>query len=113
MFKWIRNKKAQNTAEYAIVIGLVVAVAIGMQTYIKRGLQGRIADAVNHVGAGADVGGTDLTFSGQQFEPTFRDSSYDTTTDASETMNTALGGAVTKTVDQSTDRTGYETESYP
>ncbi len=29
-------KKAQNTAEYAILIALVVAAAIGMQNYVKR-----------------------------------------------------------------------------
>ncbi len=37
-------KKAQNTAEYAILIALVVAAAIGMQNYVKRGWQGRVAD---------------------------------------------------------------------
>lgn len=38
-------KKAQNTAEYAILIALVVGAAIGMQTYVKRGLQGRVKDS--------------------------------------------------------------------
>ena len=41
----LKNVKAQNTAEYAIIIGLVVAVAIGMQTYVKRGLQAKMKDA--------------------------------------------------------------------
>jgi Flp pilus assembly pilin Flp len=47
MFRLINNKKGQNTAEYAILIGLVVAAVIAMQTYVKRGLQGRMHDASN------------------------------------------------------------------
>ncbi len=43
MFKL--NKKGQNTAEYAVLIGLVVAAVIAMQTYVKRGVQGRMHDA--------------------------------------------------------------------
>jgi len=39
------NKKGQNTAEYAILIGLVIAGAFAMQTYVKRGVQGRVHDA--------------------------------------------------------------------
>lgn len=41
----ILRKKGQNTAEYAILIGLVIAAVIAMQTYAKRGLQGRVYDA--------------------------------------------------------------------
>jgi len=41
----IFGKKGQNTAEYAIVIALVIAAALAMQTYVKRGLQGRVHDA--------------------------------------------------------------------
>ena len=45
MFRLSRNKKGQNTVEYAVLIGLVVAVAVAMQTYVKRGIQGRFRDA--------------------------------------------------------------------
>ena len=38
-------KKAQNTAEYAILIVLVVGAVIAMQTYVKRGWQGRVKDS--------------------------------------------------------------------
>lgn len=43
--KLIKNKKAQNTAEYAILISLVVAGIIAMQTYAQRALQARVRDA--------------------------------------------------------------------
>ena len=38
----IKLRKAQNTAEYAIVLGLVVGAIVAMQVYVKRGLQARI-----------------------------------------------------------------------
>lgn len=47
MLRVLRGKKAQSTAEYAILIGLVVAAVIAMQTYVKRGFQGRMKDAGN------------------------------------------------------------------
>ena len=34
-----KNKKAQNTAEYALLIALVIAGVVAMQTYAQRALQ--------------------------------------------------------------------------
>jgi Flp pilus assembly pilin Flp len=45
MLKHFRNRKGQNTAEYAILIALVVGGVIAMQTYAQRALQGRLRDA--------------------------------------------------------------------
>ena len=45
MLKIFKNKRAQNTAEYAILIALVVGGVIAMQTYAQRTLQGRLRDA--------------------------------------------------------------------
>ncbi len=39
----------QNLSEYAIVLALVAAALIGMQVYIKRGMQGRLRDLANQV----------------------------------------------------------------
>ena len=39
------KRSGQSTAEYAILIGLVVGVLVVMQTYIKRGIQGKVRDA--------------------------------------------------------------------
>lgn len=41
-----RGKKGQSTAEYAILIGLIIAAAIGMQTYVKRGMQAKLRNQV-------------------------------------------------------------------
>jgi uncharacterized protein (UPF0333 family) len=43
----IKLKKAQATAEYAILFSLVVAAAMGVQSYVKRALQARVYDAAN------------------------------------------------------------------
>lgn len=113
MFKWFLNKKGQSTAEYAILIGLVVATVIAMQTYFKQGLQGRVRDAVDHVGAGGDVGGTTLTFTGDQFDPQYLTSNFDVTRSTGETETVSIGGGVTTDVtDDTSDRTGEQTISY-
>jgi hypothetical protein len=42
------KKQAQSTAEYAIVIALVIGAVVAMQVYVKRGLQGRMKGAVDN-----------------------------------------------------------------
>jgi hypothetical protein len=39
-------RKAQSTAEYAILIAVVIGAVIAMQTYVKRGLQSRTHDGM-------------------------------------------------------------------
>ncbi len=105
------NQKGQNTAEYAILIALVVAAAVAMQTYVKRGMQGGIKFAVDKVKkTGSSTGGT------SQYEPYYLESSYDVTQSASkDTVKTEEGGKVTRTLgaeagtEHTTTRTGYQT----
>lgn len=47
--KLFRNKKAQNVAEYAILIALVVGAIIAIQTFAKRALQARVRDASQYM----------------------------------------------------------------
>ncbi len=69
--KLIKNKKAQNTAEYAIVISLVVAGIIAMQTYAQRALQARVRDASAYLAnTTRAIGAT------QQYEPYYLETSY-------------------------------------
>ncbi|UCC95660.1 MAG: hypothetical protein JSW40_02645 [Candidatus Omnitrophota bacterium] len=44
----IKLKKAQSTAEYAILLSLVIAAAMGIQNYVRRALQARVYDAVHY-----------------------------------------------------------------
>ena len=76
MFKrLIKNKKAQQTAEYALLISLVVAAVIAMQTYAQRALQGRIRDAALFMATNTSSAmGLDMTTN--QYEPYYLDSDY-------------------------------------
>ena len=103
----LRKRRGQSTAEYAIVIALVLGAVIGMQTYVRRGLQGRVQDASNsHLpntqsagsGPGTDLGTPIATFGGQygqfkrgQFEPYYASSTSESTS-AVRTLD--VGGAV-------------------
>lgn len=88
-----RLRKGQSTAEYAIVIGLVVAAAVAMQVYVKRGLQGKVKDAVDY----NDPSATMLT--GRQYEPDYQTTeAMVQTRDALETNQTLKGGGVVRTI---------------
>lgn len=98
-----RGKRAQTTAEYAIVIALVIGAIVAMQTYVRRGLQGKIKDVVDHTGKAEEVGGKTLEFSGSQYEPYYTESTASTTQSASSTEDLQKEGAVART---STGTTG-------
>ena len=69
--KLLKNKKAQNTAEYAILISLVVAGIIAMQTYAQRALQARVRDAAHFMANQTnELGGT------LQYEPYYLTTNY-------------------------------------
>lgn len=79
--KLIKNKKAQNTAEYAILISLVVAGIIAMQTYAQRALQSRVRDAGTYLADQTVELGTTV-----QYEPYYLATDYEVTRDESETQ---------------------------
>jgi len=84
--KFFRNRKAQNTAEYALLIALVVAGVIAMQTYAQRALQARIRDAAHFMVTSNETNAIGNT---QQYEPYYLASSYNIDRESSEivTMN--------------------------
>ena len=71
MLKAIKRQKAQTTLEYAIIIAVVVAALLAMQTYMKRGIQGKLKSASDEIG--------------EQFSPS--NSTYKFTTNTSITSN--------------------------
>jgi hypothetical protein len=77
----LRKLRAQTTAEYAVLIAVVIGAAVAMQVYMKRGLQAR-----QKAGMDAFTGITDTftvdtktaNFSTlSQYEPYYLESSYD------------------------------------
>jgi len=56
-----RKTKAQSTAEYAILLSLVVAAALGMQHEVRRAIQGKMNDAnIALLNVTGDLGGVSL-----------------------------------------------------
>lgn len=108
MFKKTRNKnkRGQNTAEYAILIALVVAAVIAMQTYAQRALQARIRDASNYMAQQTDgLGDTDL-----QYEPYYSDTMYDVGKTSTEHKRMGSGTASVGR-DSDSERTRYSGRS--
>lgn len=92
------NRKGQNTAEYAILIALVVAAAVAMQVYVRRGLQGRVADAVDYTGpVGSPIAGTPLNFTTRQYEPYYQQSSRTTVSNRGYSENVVARGGTART----------------
>jgi len=77
---FLKNRKAQNTAEYALLIALVVAGVIAMQTYAQRALQARIHDASQYM-----AGTTNAIGSNTQYEPYYMQSNYDVNSKSADT----------------------------
>lgn len=67
---------AQSTTEYAVLVACIVAAVIGMQIYLKRGIQGRLRQAGDEVG--------------QQYSATGTESTITTTTNSTWTINQSL-----------------------
>ncbi len=103
-----KNKanQGQNTAEYALLIALVIAGVIAMQTYAQRSLQGRVRDAGIYLTEGTRTIGNSV-----QYEPYYVNASYDVTRDVSENklLSEGLAGARSFTNRQ---RTGAQSSEY-
>ena len=101
-----KYNKAQSTAEYVIVLGLIVAAVVAMQSYIKRGFQGRIKDAVDYKGQLTTE--NVVTFSTNQYEPYYLSSTFESTRNSEDTENLQQAGSVNRTVNESSKRTGNQ-----
>ena len=97
MFRQLfKNKKAQNTAEYALLIALVIAGVVAMQTYAQRALQARERDAVQFMVTQTNQGGMGNT---DQYEPYYAVQNYDVNRDSENYKR------------QSTDTTAYDSKT--
>ena len=108
MYRYLRNKVGQNTAEYAILIGVIVAAVIAMQLYVRRGMQARIKDAVDY---SMNVDGDTSIFTSSQYEPYYMDSSMQTTQDRTMSEATERGGGLTRST-SAANITRLGTETY-
>ena len=111
MFIYLR-KKAQSTAEYVIILGLVVGAVVAMQTYIKRGLQRRMklaTDFTDDSYARTDCGEV-VNFSGDQYEPYYLSSQFNSTRSSDSWEALKNEGAVERKLgNEFYNRTGHQT----
>ena len=109
---FLKNRKAQNTAEYALLIALVVAGVIAMQTYAQRALQARIHDAAQFmVTNGTKDANGKLIGDSTQYEPYYMNSDYNVA--SSSIDNKRLGNNLVGADSQNNrTRTGSQTTSY-
>lgn len=113
----LKNKRGQSTVEYAIVVGVVVAALVAMQTYVKRGMQARYHDGVNFLadqtanGDGTVNSGMGKAYTAVQYEPYYLESQYNTNSDKTSSETNGARGQVNRTLtkdDRSRDSGGYE-----
>lgn len=97
----ILKQKGQSTLEYALVIAVIVAALIAMQTYIKRGFQGKMKASVDDVGEQFSAGASTY-----EYNTTSTAESDETTLSGADV--TALGGTTTSTSNSRQQRTGSE-----
>lgn len=111
----MKFKKAQSTAEYAILISVIVGAALAMQVYIKRSLQAKMHDAgVALTDVSADITGDGVVLGTmKQYEPYYNEqrlSTMDRDTVSGSTATTSEGGALARTSTQDIDLTSDSTD---
>ena len=106
----MRNRNGQSTAEYAIVLSIVIAAVIGMQIYVKRGLQAKVKGAIDHlaVGVAGNAGGANGNIGTMaQYEPYYAESNYTVNQNSSATDTYSNGGLFGKNaINENTFRNG-------
>jgi len=112
MFRWLNSRKGQNTAEYAILIGVIVAAAIAMQIYIRRGMQARIKDAVDYTKTAGNMAGSgNFSFNLSQYEPYYMNTNFTTVQNGVSSEELQVAGGINRVVNETTQRTGNQVYS--
>ena len=108
-----RHARGQSTAEYAIVVGIVIAAIVGMQLYLKRGMQGKMKAVSDHMASVTGTADPSLAPIGTvlQYEPYYNPaSSVAVTSNRSTTEGIDASGVGTTTYSDSTSRTGTQSQ---
>ncbi len=62
----LKRSKGQSTLEYALIIAVVVGALLAMQSYMKRGVQGKLREATDDVGSQYSAGNVTAKYITQQ-----------------------------------------------
>lgn len=106
MFKRKLSRRGQSTLEYAILILIVIVALLAMQTYLKRGIQGRMRESSDNIGEAYSPGYTTSSFTR---------TSQSTTNEQIDTTGVTTTEIVTRTDDRVGDEAvpDYEQEYWP
>jgi hypothetical protein len=85
--------------EYALFLAIVAAAFLGMQIYLKRGIQGRVRDLADQIAGGGGPA--------HQYESATSVSQMTTRVDGHSTSS-YNNGTVVSTVSETTNKTGNE-----
>ena len=101
--RWTMTRTGQSAAEYAIVLGVVVAALVAMQVYVKRGINAQLkggVDSFTKAGGpsnpawitpdGSLTGVVNMSSTRTQYEPYYAQSQYDTLRDSTTAEDTDL-----------------------
>ncbi len=108
MARSFNNRKAQNTAEYAILIALVIGGIVAMQTYAQRALQGRLRDASVKMRDETTAIGDTL-----QYEPYYANSTNDTNKESTKISTSAAETLASTSSKNGIDITEYRPVAAP
>lgn len=114
----MRHRRGQSTAEYAVMLGVVLTALVAMQVYIKRGAQGRVklgVDEFTRAGTGnvgwidddaVATGDVKLSRDQAQYEPYYAESDYTVSRQSTEEEDIKLAqGKITRKIPEAeTDR---------
>jgi len=95
MLQYLNQKRGQSTLEYAVLVVIIIGALLTVQTYIKRGVQGRLKTAADDIGDQYSVGNTNA------IKTTIRSSNTEETFNAGVTTSNILGGEITNITDKS------------
>ena len=110
------RRSGQSVTEYAIVFSVVAAAIIGMQLFVKRGLQAKEKAVTNYLTdrTGGVTGGVGTINQTAQYEPYYTAvGKYNTTTANKDTAAEEMtaGGKIARTgIDETTTRKGSATQ---
>ena len=100
-------KRAQSILEYAVLVACFIAAVIGMQIYVKRGIQGRLRAAADDLGQQYAPKNTDSTMTlnvksdtftevnTKEIEPTTGKKYYESTTNTTINETQTQSGSET------------------
>lgn len=97
----IKGNKGQTILEYAVLIAIVGAVFIGMQTYIKRAIQAGVKIAADQIGSQRQ--GLKEIDPLKGFK---QEASINVVTDDTSNVKTSFGGRRTVIFDEKTEMSG-------